>query len=159
VAVISTPGNPVGAITAKGFAGIVPLRGPAGLRRRGRGFRTNRLRPRRRAAGKERARQESRAVCGLRAWAGILAGLSVALMGLVEDAMRPPLGSVVLFMAAALCLGGAIHLYLHRTNNVKSSDSLGPVQADRASRNQMGNVHGNKGVVTQGQTGDNAISK
>ena len=88
------------------------------------------------------------------AWAGVLAGIVVMLAEMLEPAMKPPLGSVVLFVIAALCLGGAAHLYVHR------SGAILPVNPGTAQRgNQMGNVSGNEGIVTQDQKGDNATSK
>lgn len=88
------------------------------------------------------------------AWAGVLAGIVVMLAEMLDPVMKPPLGSVVLFVIAALCLGGAAHLYIHRSGAIQPANP-GTAQGG----NQMGNVSGNTGIVTQDQKGDNSISK
>jgi hypothetical protein len=71
---------------------------------------------------------------------------------------RPPVGSVVLFLVATICMAGAIHLYVTRAE-VEQSKITEPAQDIGGNRNQTGNIDGNRGIFTQGQTGDNAISK
>jgi hypothetical protein len=48
---------------------------------------------------------------------GIVAGGVVMLSEFLPSHMKPPLSAVVLFLLAALCLGGAVHLYLNHLRN------------------------------------------
>src|SRR5450759_387091 len=89
------------------------------------------------------------------AWAGVIAGCTVMLADFLEPAMRPPLSSTLLFLVAALCLGGAIHLYIHRNDAKKPRTPT----TSQDSGNRMGNIGGNKGIVTKGKKGDNTIYK
>jgi hypothetical protein len=92
------------------------------------------------------------------AWAGVLAGIVVMLAEMLNPAMKPPLSSVALFVIGVLCLGGATHLYVHR-NDAKQAEKPGAAQDAGNNGNQMGDVDNNKGVITQGQRGNNTISK
>jgi hypothetical protein len=48
------------------------------------------------------------------AYAGAAAGTAVMLSEFLGPSIRPPLSSALLFIAAALCAGGAVDLYLQR---------------------------------------------
>lgn len=64
-------------------------------------------------------------------WSGTIAGVVVMMAEFVERSMRPPLGSVVLFLLAAVCLGGSIHLYLNRSAKAQTS------MPDKTTTNQV----------------------
>ncbi|MBI5110449.1 MAG: hypothetical protein HZA68_00570 [Rhodovulum sp.] len=48
-------------------------------------------------------------------WSGIIAGIIVVLAEFLEPSMKPPLSSVILFLIAAICLGGSFHFYVQRS--------------------------------------------
>jgi hypothetical protein len=89
------------------------------------------------------------------AWAGFAAGILVILSNFLGPEMRPSLAAIALFLVGALCIGGAVHMSL----KPKSASADTGDQTPASGGNTMGSVSGNKGIVTQGQSGDNNISK
>jgi hypothetical protein len=85
------------------------------------------------------------------AWSGVLAGAIIFLQDALMPQINVTLSAIGLFLIGLLCIGGAIHLSL-----VPKATSAVPVATTPAT-NRMGDVRDNKGIVTQGQEGDNAI--
>jgi hypothetical protein len=83
------------------------------------------------------------------AWAGVVAGvwlLAVDLFG-----VKIGIGVAALYVLGALAIGWALHLTFWSGSK--------EVVAPRSSGNTMGDIRGNKGIITQGQTGDNKMGK
>jgi hypothetical protein len=89
------------------------------------------------------------------AWAGVVAGLLIVLADLMVLEMKLSGGAIALFLIGALCIGGAVHLSLRA--KADSTDKKDPAPA--STNNKIGDINGNKGIITQGQTGDNKMSK
>jgi hypothetical protein len=85
------------------------------------------------------------------AWSGVIAGLAVLVAAVAPIYMNLSLPVIALFLIGAICIGGAVHLAL--TPKVPVS------AAAPAAGNTMGDIHGNTGIITQGQQGDNSIDR
>ena len=83
------------------------------------------------------------------AWAGVLGGVWIVLADRLG--MRLRIGAIALYVIGALCIGWALHLTL------KAGDR--PAAASAFPNNTIGDVTGNKGIITQGQIGNNKMGK
>jgi hypothetical protein len=86
------------------------------------------------------------------AWSGVIAGAIIVLAAWTMPQMNISLPVIALFVLGAICIGGAIHLALKPKNLDSGAVSSG-------SGNATGDVHGNTGIITQGQHGDNTIDR
>jgi hypothetical protein len=85
-------------------------------------------------------------------WSGVLAGVIIIVVVWTMPQMNITLPVIALFLLGSICLGGAVHLALKPKNPASSATS-------DSSGNKMGDVRGNKGIITQGQQGDNSIGR
>lgn len=83
------------------------------------------------------------------AWAGLFAGAWIVVAD--QFGMKLGLGAIVLYVVGAICIGWALHLTLR----------VGPKPSPASTSwgNTIGDITGNKGIITQGQTGDNKVDK
>jgi hypothetical protein len=84
------------------------------------------------------------------AWSGVIAGAIIVLVTWTMPQMNITLPVIALFVLGTIFIGGAVHLALKPKNLDSGAVSSGP-------GNTMGDVHGNTGIITQGQHGDNKI--
>jgi hypothetical protein len=84
------------------------------------------------------------------AWSGVAAGALILMANLTMPQLNIGLPGIALFLVGALFIGAAIHLTL----KPKVPDS--GVVTD-AEPNTIGDIHGNSGIITQGQEGNNRI--
>jgi hypothetical protein len=83
------------------------------------------------------------------AWVGVVAGAWIVLADLLG--MKLGIAAIVLYVVGAVCIGGALHLTFGGGNRSET--------ASASSGNTIGEVRGNRGIITQGQTGDNKVGK
>ena len=86
---------------------------------------------------------------------GIVAGALLIIADLMVPEMKPNVLAAGLLLIGLLFVGGALDVWLNQKPGA-------PVRAGSASiepKNNMGGVSENEGIVTQGQRGDNSISK
>jgi hypothetical protein len=86
------------------------------------------------------------------AWSGVIAGAIIVSVAWTMPQMNITLPVIALFVFGAICVGGAVHLALKPKNLDSGAVSSG-------SGNTIGDVHGNTGIITQGQRGDNTIER
>ena len=82
--------------------------------------------------------------------AGFVGGLVILAAGFLG--LKPPHLAAVLFLIGLLFIGGAIHVLLGRQDGSGGNGK-------KPGANQVGDIPNNQGIVTQGQTGDNRLSK
>src|SRR5262249_52113745 len=83
------------------------------------------------------------------AWSGVAAG--VWLLFLDFFGVKIGIGVAALYLGGALAIGLALHLTFWAGSK--------EVAAPSSSGNTMGDIKGNKGIITQGQTGGNKMGK
>lgn len=83
---------------------------------------------------------------------GIAAGIILITVDVLMPQMKPNLLAGALLLIGCLFIGGAIEVW--RSQTVPFA-----VKGPSSSGNKMGTVRDNDGIVTQGQKGDNSISK
>jgi hypothetical protein len=86
------------------------------------------------------------------AWSGVIAGLIIMVVAWTMPQMNISLPVIALFVCGSICIGGAIYLAFKPKSPAPSVTSSSP-------GNVMGNVHGNTGIITQGQQGDNSVGR
>jgi hypothetical protein len=87
------------------------------------------------------------------AWSGVVAGLLILLAAMFMLELNITLPAIGLFLVGKLCSGGAIYLSMGPKEGGGTSAASGV-----PATNKMGTVKNNRGIVTQGQKGDNAIN-
>jgi hypothetical protein len=88
--------------------------------------------------------------------AGLAAGFLLLIADLVVPDMKPNLLPSLVFVAGLLLVGWSIEMWQHQR---KSSPVGVPPTSDTEPPERMGSAPDNRGIITQGQTGDNSISK
>jgi hypothetical protein len=79
--------------------------------------------------------------------AGVVAGILLLIADLTVPEMKPQIIASGLFLVGVLFIGASFDVWLKQRPTVADASRTG---------NIMGNVQNNQGIVTQGQTGDNA---